>query len=106
MPTSCRSAKYSSSSAVQREVWPPDAAGACFLAEILTVLGFAAFPTQSSQYGPRSTGTEERLAAYRAAGMDDHSLNIYRFRMERDYRQTEEQPVYIGRRHGRIIIRR
>ena len=49
----------------------------------------------------------EKLDAYRAAGMDEHSLNIYRFRMEREDRQTEEQPVYIGRRrHGRIIIRR
>jgi hypothetical protein len=48
---------------------------------------------------------QEKLAAYRANGMDDHSLNIYRFRMEREDRQMQEQPVYIGRRHG-IIIRR
>ncbi len=38
--------------------------------------------------------------------MDEYSLNIYRFRMEREDRQTEEQPVYLRRRHGRIIIRR
>jgi len=47
---------------------------------------------------------EERLAAYRGADMDDHSLNIYRFRMERD-RQTREQPVFLGRRHGSVIRR-
>jgi len=49
----------------------------------------------------------EKLDAYRQAGMDEHSLNIYRFQMEREDRQREEQPAYIGRRrYGRIIIRR
>ena len=33
----------------------------------------------------------EKLDAYRQAGMDEHSLNIYRFRMEREDRQREEQ---------------
>jgi hypothetical protein len=47
---------------------------------------------------------EERLAAYRAAGMDDHSLNIYRFRMEREDRHAQEQPIFLGRRHGPIIL--
>ena len=48
----------------------------------------------------------EKLDAYRQAGMDEFSLNIYRFRMEREDRQTEEQPVYIGRRRHGIIVRR
>ena len=49
----------------------------------------------------------EKLDAYRQAGMDEHSLNIYRFQMEREDRQTDEQPVYIGRReHRGIIVRR
>ena len=49
----------------------------------------------------------EKLDAYRQAGMDEHSLNIYRFRMEREDRQMEEeQPIYIGRRHRRVVIRR
>jgi len=37
--------------------------------------------------------------------MDDYSLNIYRFRMEREGLQTQQQPVFLGRRHGRITIR-
>jgi len=36
--------------------------------------------------------------------MDDHSLNIYRFRMDGDDWQTE-QPVYLARRRGPIIRR-
>lgn len=48
---------------------------------------------------------EERLAAYRAASVDDYSLNIYRCRMEKEDRQIQEEPVYLGRRHG-IVIRR
>jgi len=48
----------------------------------------------------------EKLDAYRQAGMDEHSLNIYRFRMEREERPREEQPVYIGRPRRRIIVRR
>jgi len=47
----------------------------------------------------------ERLDTYRQAGMDENSLNIYRCRMEREDRQMQEQPVYIGRRHGPIIRR-
>ena len=47
----------------------------------------------------------EKLDAYRQAGMNEFSLNIYRIRMEREERQRQDQPVHIGRRHG-IIIRR
>jgi len=54
---------------------------------------------------PREVTIQQKLEEYRANGMDDYSLNIYRFRMEREERQTQEQPVYLGRRHG-IIIRR
>ena len=60
-------------------------------------------PTEKTQQGRIA----EKLDAYRQAGMDEHSLNIYRWRMEREDRQAEEQQVYIGRRrHGRIIVRR
>lgn len=38
-------------------------------------------------------------------GRPGFSLNIYRIRMEREDRQRQEQPVYLGRRRG-IIIRR
>ena len=55
---------------------------------------------------PREVAIQQKLEEYRANGMDDYSLNIYRFRMEREDRQTQEQPVYLGRRHGRIPIRR
>jgi hypothetical protein len=49
----------------------------------------------------------EKLDAYRQAGMDEHGLNIYRFQMEREDRQREEQHVYIGgRRHRGTIVRR
>ncbi len=48
----------------------------------------------------------EKLEEYRAKGMDDFSLNIYRMRMEREARQTRDQPALIGRQHGRIPIRR
>jgi hypothetical protein len=48
----------------------------------------------------------EKLDAYRQAGMDEFSLNIYRMRMEREARQAQEQPVLMGRQHGRIPIRR
>ena len=59
-------------------------------------------PTEKTQ----EQKLEERLAAYCAAGMNDYSLNIYRLRMEREDWQTQEQPVFVGRRHGRITIRR
>lgn len=49
---------------------------------------------------------DELLAAYRAAGVNDYSLNIYRMRMEGQDRQMQEQPIYLGRRYGRISIRR
>ena len=48
----------------------------------------------------------EKLDAYRQAGMDEFSLNIYRMRMERADRQTQDPPALIGRQHGRIPIRR
>ncbi len=48
----------------------------------------------------------ERLDTYRQAGMDENSLNIYRFRMEMEDWQTQEQPVYLVRRRGPIIRRR
>jgi hypothetical protein len=48
----------------------------------------------------------EKLEEYRAKGMDDFSRNIYRMRMERAERQTQDQPALIGRQHGRIPIRR
>jgi hypothetical protein len=32
---------------------------------------------------------EEKLDAYRQAGMDEHSLNIYRFQMEREGRRQQ-----------------
>ena len=48
----------------------------------------------------------EKLDAYRQAGMDEFSLNIYRMRMEREARQAQEQLVLMGRQHGRIPIRR
>jgi hypothetical protein len=54
---------------------------------------------------PHDTANQQKLEEYRAAGMDDHSLNIYRFRMEREDRQMQEQPIFLGRRHGRIIRR-
>ena len=47
----------------------------------------------------------EKLEEYRAKGMDDFSRNIYRMRMERTERQTQDQPVYVGRRYGPIIRR-
>jgi hypothetical protein len=47
----------------------------------------------------------EKLDAYRQAGTNEFSLNIYRIRMEREDRQRQEQPVHLGRRRG-IIIRR
>ena len=55
---------------------------------------------------PREVAIQQKLEEYRANGMDDHSLNIYRFRMETEGRQTQEQPVYLGRRRGPIIRRR
>jgi len=39
-------------------------------------------------------------------GQNENSLNIYRFRMEGEDRQTQEQPVFAGPRYGRITIRR
>jgi hypothetical protein len=47
----------------------------------------------------------EKLDEYRARGMDDFSLNIYRMRMERAHRQAQDQPTLLGRQHGRIPIR-
>ena len=38
-------------------------------------------------------------------GPPNSCLNIYRFRMEIEDWQTEEQPVFLGRRHGGIIRR-
>ena len=55
---------------------------------------------------PREVTIQQKLEEYRANGMDDYSLNIYRCRMEREDRQAQEQPVYLGRQHGRIPIRR
>jgi len=55
---------------------------------------------------PRELAIQQKLEEYRANGMDDHSLNVYRFRMETEDRQTQEQPAYLGRRHGPIIRRR
>ena len=60
-------------------------------------------PTSSQ---PREVAIQQKLVEYRAHGMDDHSLNIYRFRMEREYWQTQEQPARTGRRYGPIVIRR
>ena len=52
----------------------------------------------------RQEKNAEKLEAYRQAGMDEFSLNIHRFRMEREDRQTQdEETVYLGRRHRRII---
>ena len=36
----------------------------------------------------------EKLDTYRQAGMDERSLYIYRRQMEREGRQTDEEPVY------------
>ena len=55
---------------------------------------------------PREITNQEKLEEYRAKGMDDFSRNIYRMRMEREDRQTQDQPALIGRLHGRIPIRR
>jgi hypothetical protein len=54
---------------------------------------------------PSDMANQQKLEEYRAAGMDDHSLNIYRFRMEREDWQTQEQAIFLSRRHGRIIRR-
>jgi hypothetical protein len=53
---------------------------------------------------PKEVAKNEKLAAYKAAGMDDFSLNVHRMRMEMDLRKPEK-PVSVGRRHGRIIKR-
>ena len=55
---------------------------------------------------PREVAIQQKLEEYRANGMDEHSLNIYRFSLEREDRYAQEEPVLIGRRHGRIPIRR
>ena len=44
-------------------------------------------------------------AAWPGCKLRNSRLNIYRFRMEREERQRQEQPVLIGRRPGRIPIR-
>jgi hypothetical protein len=54
---------------------------------------------------PRELAIQQKLEEYRANRMDDHSLSIYRFRMERED-QAQGQPVYLGRRYGPIIRRR
>ena len=55
---------------------------------------------------PHEVTIQQKLEEYRAKGMNEYSLNIYRMRMEREARQALEQPALIGRLHGRIPIRR
>ena len=66
---------------------------------------YAMLTWSESSSKPRDDAIQQKLEEYRANGMDDHSLNIHRFRMETEGRQTQEQPAYLGRRHGPIIRR-
>ena len=49
--------------------------------------------------------TESWWRSLASDGLRNSSLNIYRLRMEREDRPTQEQPVYLGRRRGPIIRR-
>ena len=59
-------------------------------------------PTQKT----REQKLVEQLAAYKAKGMDDFSLNIYAMKAKQEQmRNPDDAPVYTGRRHGPIIKR-
>jgi hypothetical protein len=75
------------------------------LDDVADMVRYAILTWSESSSKPREVAIEQKLEEYRANGMDEHSLYIYRCRMERENRQTEE-PVYIGRRRHGIIIRR
>ncbi len=75
------------------------------LDDVADMVRYAMLTWFESSSKPPELAIQQKLEEYRANGMDDYSLNIHRFRMEREHRQTEEQPVYLGRRHGRIIRR-
>jgi hypothetical protein len=60
-------------------------------------------PTKQS----REDKIAEKLREYREAGLDENSLNIYRYTMERGRNRDEgSQRAFIGRRRGIPVIRR
>jgi hypothetical protein len=76
------------------------------LDDIADMMRYAMLTWFETSSKPREIANQQKLEEYRAKGMDEYSLNIYRCRMEREDRQAQEQPVYLGRQHGRILIRR
>ena len=75
------------------------------LDDVADMVRYAMLTWFESSSKPREVAIQQKLEEYRAHGMDDYSLAIYRFRMEREDRQTEEQPVRIGRQYGPIVRR-
>ena len=75
------------------------------LDDVANMVRYAMLTWFETSSQPREVAIQQKPEEYRANGMDDHSLNIYRCRMEREDRQMQEQPVYLGRRRGPIIRR-
>jgi hypothetical protein len=65
-------------------------------------LAYGANTFFSGSEKPRQVDINTKLKQYQEAGMDEHSLNIYRLKMERDA-SGKDAPITIGRRHGTII---
>jgi hypothetical protein len=75
------------------------------LDDVADMVRYAMLTWSESSSKPREVTIEQKLEEYRAKGMDDYSLNIYHMRMEREARQTQEEPAYLGRRYGPVIRR-
>ena len=57
------------------------------LDDVAAMVRYAMLTWFETSSKPREVAIQHRLEEYRANGMDDYSLNIYRFRMEREERQ-------------------
>jgi len=73
--------------------------------DLYDTLSYGANTFFNKSEAPKEVAQLSKLKEYKEAGMDEHSLNIYRMKMQTE-QQNDDAPAYLGRRHGPIIKKR